>query len=175
MSTQEEMPEDTMSGLADIDSTLEQQKRQIREKNRKRALTYRRRRRQEEQNLRINYQILKANYQMVIRHNISLAVELQRLKSMCRQLTTTLTQHQSNSKRRSPEYITPNNLEEEGEEELIIDMSTNNEAPTVLQEDSQSFRDKINYQAIHCEGTTMHAIDWVNHLETRFSTAPNEV
>ena len=64
---------------------------------------------------------------------------------MCQQLTTTLIQHQSNSKRRSPEYITPNNLEEEGEEELIIDMSTNNEAPTVLQEDSQSFRDRINY------------------------------
>ena len=111
---------------------------------------------------------------MVIRHNISLAVELQRLKSMCQQLTTTLTQHQSNSKRRSPEYITPN-IEEEGEEELIIDMSTNNEAPTVLQEDSQSFRDRINYRPIHCEGTTMQAINWINHLETRFSTAPNEV
>ena len=40
MSTQEEMPGDTMSGLADRDSTLEQQKRQIREKNRKRALKY---------------------------------------------------------------------------------------------------------------------------------------
>ena len=171
MSTQEEMPGDTMSGLADMDSTLEKQKRQIRERNRKRALKYRRKRRQEEQNLRINYQILKANYQMVIRHNISLAVELQRLESMCRQLTTTLTQHQFNSKRRSPEYITPN-IEEEGE--LIIDMSTNNETPTVFQEDSQSFRDKINYQAIHCEGITMNAVDWVNYLENLFSTAPNE-
>ena len=174
MSTQEEMPGDTMSGLADMDSTLEQQKRQIWERNRKRALKYRRKRRQEEQNLRINYQILKANYQMVIRHNISLAVELQRFKSMCQQLITTLIQHQSNSKRRSPEYIIPNNLEEAREEDLIVDMSTNNEAPTVLQENSQSFRDRINYQPIHCEGTTMHAINWINHLETRFSTAPNE-
>ena len=94
---------------------------------------------------------------------------------MCQQLTTTLIQHQSNSKRRSPEYITPNNLEEAREEDLIVDMSTNNEAPTVLQEDSQSFRDRINYRPIHCEGTTMRAINWINHLETRFSTAPNEV
>ena len=131
MSTQEEMPEDTMNGLTDIDSTLEQQKRQAREKNRKRALTYRRRRRQEEQNLRINYQILKANYQMVIRHNISLAVEIQRLEMICQQLTTTLTQHQFNSKRGKPEYINTN-IEEEDEGELVIDMSMNNEAPTVL-------------------------------------------
>ena len=83
MSTQEEMPGDTMSGLADMDSTLEQQKRQIREKNRKRALKYRHKRRQEEQKLRINYQIIKANYQMAIRHNISLAVKIQRLEMIC--------------------------------------------------------------------------------------------
>ena len=182
MSAQEEMPEDTITGLPDINSTLEQQKRKVREKNRKRALTYRHRRRQKEENLKVNYQLLEANYQLleanyqiVTRHNISLAVELQRFKSMCQQLITTLIQHQSNSKRRSPEYITPNNLEEAREEELIIDMSTNNEAPTVLQEDSQSFRDRINYRPIHCEGTTMQAINWINHLETRFSTAPNEV
>ena len=176
MSTQEEMPGDTMSGLADMDSTLEQQKRQIRERNRKRALKYRRKRRQEEQNLRINYQILKANYQMVIRHNISLAVELQRFKSMCQQLITTLIQHQTNSERRSPEYeyITPNNLEETREEE-IVNMSTNNEVPSVLQEDSQSIRDRINNQPIYYEETTMRAINWVNHLETQFSTAPNEL
>ena len=165
MSTQEEMPGDTMSGLADMDSTLEQQKRQIRERNRKRALKYRHKRRQEEQNLRINYQIIKANYQMVIRHNISLAVKIQRLEMICRQLTTTLTQHQFNSKRGRPEYITPN-IEEEEEGELVIDTSTSNEAPTVFQEDSQSFRDKINHQAIHCEGITMNAVDWVNYLET---------
>ena len=165
MSTQEEIPGDTMSKLDDTDSTLEQQKRQIREKNRKRALKYRRKRRQEEQNLRINYQIIKANYQMAIRHNISLTLKIQRLEMICRQLTTTLTQHQFNSKRGRPEYITPN-IEEEEEGELVIDMSTNNEAPTVFQEDSQSFRDKINYQAIHCEGITMNAVDWVNYLET---------
>ena len=133
MSAQEEMPEDTINGLTDINSTLEQQKRKVREKNRKRALTYRHRRRQKEENLKINYQLLEANYQLleanyqiVTRHNISLAVELQRLKSMCQQLITTLIQHQSNSKRRSPKYITPNNLEEAREEELIVDMSTNN-------------------------------------------------
>ena len=103
MSTQEEIPGDTMSKLDDTDSTLEQQKRQIREKNRKRALKYRHKRRQEEQNLRINYQIIKANYQMAIRHNISLAVKIQRLEMICRQLTTTLTQHQFNSKRGRPE------------------------------------------------------------------------
>ena len=165
MSTQEEMPGDTMSGLTDMDSKLEQQKQQIWERNRKRALKYRRKRRQEEQNLRINYQIIKANYQMVIRHNISLAVEIQRLEMICRQLTTTLTQHQFNSKRGRPEYINTN-IEEEEEGELVIDMSMNNEAPTVFQEDSQSFRDKINYQEIHCEGITMSAADWVNYLGT---------
>ena len=176
MSTQEEMPGDTMSGLADMDSTLEQQKRQIRERNRKRALKYRRKRRQEEQNLRISYQILKANYQMVIRHNISLAVEVERFKSMCQQLITTLIQHQTNSERRSPEYeyITPNNLEETREEE-IVNMSTNNEAPSVLQEDSQSIRDRINNLPIQYEETTMRAINWVNYLETQISTAPNEL
>ena len=94
---------------------------------------------------------------------------------MCQQLITTLIQHQTNSERRSPEYeyITPNNLEETREEE-IVNMSTNNEAPSVLQEDSQSIRDRINNQPIYYEGTTMRAINWVNHLETQFSTAPNE-
>ena len=97
MSAQEEMPEDTITGLPDINSTLEQQKREVREKNRKRALTYRHRRRQKEENLKVNYQLLEANYQLleanyqiVTRHNISLAVELQRFKSMCQQLITTL-------------------------------------------------------------------------------------
>ena len=161
MSTQEEMPGDTMSKLADTDSTLEQQKRQIREKNRKRALKYRHKRRQEEQNLRINYQIIKANYQMVIRHNISLTLKIQRLEMICQQLTTTLTQHQFNPKRGRPEYITPD-IEEEEEGKLIIDTSTSNKAPTVCQEDNQSFRDKINHQPIHCEGITMDAADWVN-------------
>ena len=79
--------------------------------------------------------------------------------------TSVLKVYQFNSKRGSPEYITPN-IEEEEEGELIIDMSTNNKAPTVFKEGSQSFRDKINYQAIHCEGTTMNAVDWVNYLET---------
>ena len=182
MSTQEEMPEDTMNGLTDIDSTLEQQKRQAREKRRKRALTYRRRRRQEEKNLKINYQLLEANYQLleanyqiVTRHNISLAVELQRFKSMCQQLITTLIQHQTNSERRSPEYeyITPNNLEETREEEIV--MSTNNEAPSIILEDSQSIRDRINNLPIQYEETTMRAINWANYLETQFSTAPNEL
>ena len=35
MSAQEEMQEDTITGLPDITSTLEQQKREAREKNRK--------------------------------------------------------------------------------------------------------------------------------------------
>ena len=165
MSTQEEMPGDTMSGLADMDSKSEQRKQQIRERNRKRALKYRLKKRQEEQNLRTNYQIIKTNYQLVIRHNISLAAEIQRLEMICQQLTTTLTQHQFNSKKGRPEYINTN-IEEEEEGKLVIYMSTNNEAPTVFQEDSQSFRDKINYQAIHCEGITMNAVDWVNYLET---------
>ena len=182
MSAQEEMPEDTITGLPDINSTLEQQKREVREKNRKRALTYRHRRRQKEENLKVNYQLLEANYQLLeanyqiaTRHNILLAVEVERFKSMCQQLITTLIQHQTNSERRSPEYeyITPNNLEETREEE-IVNMSTNNEAPSVLQEDSQSIRDRINNQPIYYEGTTMRAINWVNHLETQFSTAPNE-
>ena len=84
---------------------------------------------------------------------------------ICQQLTTTLTQHQFNSKKGRPEYINTN-IEEEDEGELIIDMSMNNEAPTVFQEDSQSFRDKINYQEIRCEGITMSAADWVTYLGT---------
>ena len=183
MSAQEEMPEDTINGLTDINSTLEQQKREVWEKNRKRVLTYRHRRRQKEENLKINYQLLEANYQLLeanyqiaTRHNILLAVEVERFKSMCQQLITTLIQHQTNSERRSPEYeyITPNNLEETREEE-IVNMSTNNEAPSILLEDSQSIRDRINNQPIYYEGTTMQAINWVNHLETQFSTAPNEL
>ena len=159
------MPGDTRSGLADMDSKLEQQKQQTQEKNRKRAEEYRLRKRQEEQNLRTNYQIIKTNYQIVIRHNISLAAEIQRLEMICRQLTTTLTQHQFNSKMGRPEYINTN-IEEEDEGELVIDMSMNNEAPTVFQEDSQSFRDKINYQEINCEGISMCAEDWVTWLGT---------
>ena len=144
-----------MSGLADMDSKLKQQ---TREKNRKRAEKYRLRKRQEEQNLRTNYQI-------VIRQNIGLIAEIQRLEMIYQQLTTTLTQHQSNFKMRRPEHRNTN-IEEEDEGELVIDMSMNNEAPTVLQEDSQSFRDKINYQEISCEGITMYAADWVTWLGT---------
>ena len=147
-----------MSGLADMDSKLKQQKQQTREKNRKRAEEYRLRKRQEEQNLRTNYQI-------VIRQNIGLIAEIQRLEMICQQLTTTLTQHQSNSKMGRPEYRNTN-IEEEDEGELVKDMSMNNGAPTVLQEDSQSFRDKINYQEINCEGITMCAEDWVTWLGT---------
>ena len=183
MSAQEEMPEDTVTGSPDINSTLEQQKREVREKNRKRASIYRHRRRQKERNLKVNYQLLEANYQLLeanyqiaTRHNILLAVEVERFKSMCQQLITTLIQHQTNSERRSPEYehITPNNLEETREEE-IVNMSTNNEAPSILLEDSQSIRDRINNQPIQYEETTMRAINWVNHLETQFSTASNEL
>ena len=183
MSAQEEMPEDTVTGSPDINSTLEQQKREVREKNRQRALIYRQRRRQKERNLKANYQLLEANYQLLeanyqiaTRHNILLAVKVERFKSMCQQLITTLIQHQTNSERRSPEYehITPNNLEETREEE-IVNMSTNNEAPSILLEDSQSIRDRINNQPIQYEETTMRAINWVNHLETQFSTAPNEL
>ena len=81
-----------------MDSKLEQQKQQTREKNRKRAEKYRLRKRQEEQNLRTNYQI-------VIRQNIGLIAEIQRLEMICQQLTTTLTQHQFNSKKGRPEYL----------------------------------------------------------------------
>ena len=183
MSAQEEMPEDTITGSPDITSTLEQQKREAREKNRKRALIYRHRRRQKERDLKVNYQLLEANYQtleanyqIATRHNILLAVEVERFKSMCQQLITTLIQHQTNSERRSPEYeyITPNNLEETREEE-IVNMSTNNEAPSILLEDSQSIRDRINNLPIQYEETTMRAINWANYLETQFSTAPNEL
>ena len=84
---------------------------------------------------------------------------------ICQQLTTTLTQHQSNSKMGRTEHRNTN-IEEEDEGELVIDMSMNNGAPTILQEDSQSFRDKINYQEISCEGITMSAADWVTYLGT---------
>ena len=83
MSAQEEMPEDTITGSPDITSTLEQQKRETREKNRKRALIYRHRRRQKERNLKVNYQLLEANYQLLeanyqiaTRQYILLAVEV---------------------------------------------------------------------------------------------------
>ena len=152
------MPGDTRSGLADMDSKLKQQKQQTREKNRKRAEEYRLRKRQEEQNLR-------TKYQLVIRQNIGLIAEIQRLKMICQQLTTTLTQHQSNSKMGRAEYRNTN-IEEEDEGELVIDMSMNNGAPIVLQEDSQTFRDKINYQEINCEGISMCAEDWVTWLGT---------
>ena len=147
-----------MNGLADMDSKLKQQKQQTREKNRKRAEKYQLKKRQEEQNLRTNYQI-------VIRQNIGLIAEIQRLEMIYQQLTTTLTQHQSNLKMRRPEHRNTN-IEEEDEGELVIDMSMNNKAPIVLQEDSQSFRDKINYQEISCEGITMYAADWVTWLGT---------
>ena len=183
MSAQEEMPEDTVTGSPDINSTLEQQKREVREKNRQRALIYRHRRRQKDRDLKANYQLLEANYRTLeanylsaSRHNILLAIEVEGFKSMCQHLITTLIQHQTNSERRSPEYeyITPNTLEETREEE-IVNMSTNNEAPSILLEDSQSIRDRINNQPIQYEEITMRAINWVNHLETQFSTAPNEL
>ena len=173
MSAQEEMPDDTINGLTDINSTLEQQKREVREKNRKRALTYRHRRRQKEENLKVNYQLLEANYQLleanyqiVTRHNISLAVEVQRFKSMCQQLITTLIQHQTNSERRSPEYeyITPNNREEIREEEIVD--STNNEASSIILEDSHAIRNRINNLPIQYEETTMRAINWANYLDS---------
>ena len=96
-----------MSGLADMDSKLKQQ---TREKNRKRAEKYWLRKRQKEQNLRTNYQI-------VIRQNIGLIAEIQRLEMIYQQLTTTLTQHQSNSKMRRPEHRNTS-IEEEDEGEL---------------------------------------------------------
>ena len=148
------MPGDTRSGLADMDSKLEQ----TQEKNRRRAEKYRLRKRKEEQDLRTKYQV-------VIRQNMGLIAEIQRLEMICQQLTTTLTQHQSNSKMGRTEHRNTN-IEEEDEGELVIDMSMNNGAPIVLQEDSQSFRDKINYQEINCEGISMCAEDWVTWLGT---------
>ena len=148
------MPGDTRSGLADMDSKLEQ----TREKNRRRAEKYRLRKRKEEQDLRTKYQV-------VIRQNMGLIAEIQRLEMICQQLTTTLTQHQSNSKMGRTEHRNTN-IEEEDEGELVIDMSMNNGAPIVLQEDSQTFRDKINYQEINYEGISMCAEDWVTWLGT---------
>ena len=84
---------------------------------------------------------------------------------ICQQLTTTLTQHQSNSKMGRTEHRNTN-IEEEDEGELVIDMTMNNRAPLVLQEDSQTFRDKINYQEINYEGISMCAEDWVTWLGT---------
>ena len=87
------MPGDTRSGLADMDSKLEQ----TREKNRKRAEEYRLRKRKEEQDLRTKYQV-------VIRQNMGLIAEIQRLEMICQQLTTTLAQHQSYCKMERNEY-----------------------------------------------------------------------
>ena len=70
-----------MSGLADMDSKLEQ----TQEKNRRRAEKYRLRKGREEQDLRTKYQV-------VIRQNMGLIVEIQRLEMICQQLTTTLAQ-----------------------------------------------------------------------------------
>ena len=148
------MPGDTRSGLADMDSKLEQ----TREKNRRRAEKYRLRKRREEQDLRTKYQV-------VIRQNMGLIVEIQRLEMICQQLTTTLAQHQSSCKMERNEYWNTN-IEEEDEGELVIDMTMNNGAPIVLQEDSQTFRDKINYQEINYEGISMCAEDWVSWLGT---------
>ena len=148
------MPGDTRSGLADMDSKLEQ----TREKNRRRAEKYRLRKRKEEQDLRTKYQV-------VIRQNIGLIAEIQRLEMICQQLTTTLAQHQSNCKMERNEYWNTN-IEEEDERELVIDISMNNGAPIVLQEDSKTFRDKINYQEINYEGISMCAEDWVTWLGT---------
>ena len=148
------MPGDTRSGLANMDSKLEQ----TREKNRRRAEKYRLRKRREEQDLRTKYQV-------VIRQNMGLIVEIQRLEMICQQLTTTLAQHQSSCKIERNEYWNTN-IEEEDEGELVIDMTMNNGAPIVLQEDSQTFRDKINYQEINYEGISMCAEDWVSWLGT---------
>ena len=137
-----------------MDSKLEQ----TREKNRRRAEKYRLRKRREEQDLRTKYQV-------VIRQNMGLIVEIQRLEMICQQLTTTLAQHQSNCKMERNEYWNTN-IEEEDEGELVIDMNMNNGAPIVLQEDSQTFRDKINYQEINYEGISMCAEDWVSWLGT---------
>ena len=182
MSAQEEMQEDTITGSPDITSTLEQQKLEAREKNRQRALIYRHRRRQKERDLKANYQLLEANYRTLeanylsaSRHNILLAIEVEGFKSMCQHLITTLIQHQTNSERRSPEqnYIAPNNHEEIREEEIVN--STNNETSSITLEDSHAIRNRINNLPIQYEETTMRAINWVNHLETQFSTAPNEL
>ena len=148
------MPGDTRSGLANMDSKLEQ----TREKNRRRAEKYQLRKRREEQDLRTKYQV-------VIRQNMGLIAEIQRLEMICQQLTTTLAQHQSNCKMERNEYWNTN-IEEEDEGELVIDMNMNNGAPIVLQEDSQTFRDKINYQEINYEGISMCAEDWVFWLGT---------
>ena len=148
------MPGDTRSGLADMDSKLEQ----TREKNRRAAERYRLRKRREEQDLRTKYQV-------VIRQNMGLIAEIQRLEMICQQLTTTLAQHQSNCKMGRNEHWNTN-IEEEDEGELVIDISMNNRAPIVLQEDGQSFRDKINHQEINCEGISMCAEDWVTWLGT---------
>ena len=137
-----------------MDSKLEQ----TREKNRRRAEKYRLRKRREEQDLRTKYQV-------VIRQNMGLIVEIQRLEMICQQLTTTLAQHQSSCKMERNEYWNTN-IEEEDEGELVIDMTMNNGAPIVLQEDSQTFRDKINYQEINYEGISMCAEDWVSWLGT---------
>ena len=148
------MPGDTRSGLADMDSKLEQ----TREKNRRRAEKYQLRKRKEEQDLRTKYQV-------VIRQNMGLIAEIQRLEMICQQLTTTLAQHQSNCKMERNEYWNTN-IEEEDEGKLVIDEDINNGAPIVLQEDSQTFRDKINNQEINYDGISMCAEDWVTWLGT---------
>ena len=95
------------------------------------------------------------------RQIIGLKAEVQRLEAECQQLKCILVQHQYEGKRESNKYWNPS-LPSKGEDaytdslwarkgeeesnsegELVIDEDISNEAPIILQEDSQN---AINYQ-----------------------------
>ena len=117
--------------------------------------------------------------QEATRQIIGLKAEVQRLEAECQQLKCILVQHQYEGKRESNKYWNPS-LPSKGEDaytdslwakkgeesnsegELVIDEDISNEAPIILQEESQN---AINYQIINCEGVIMHARDWVLWLE----------
>ena len=114
------------------------------------------------------------------RQIIGLKAEVQRLEAECQQLKCILVQHQYEGKGERNKYWNPSlppreedaytdslwarkgEEESNSEGELVIDEDIGNEAPIILQEESQN---AINYQIISCEGVIMHAQDWVLWLE----------
>ena len=114
------------------------------------------------------------------RQIIGLKAEVQRLEAECQQLKCILVQHQYEGKGERNKYWNPSlppreegaytdslwarkgEEESNSEGELVIDEDVGNEAPIILQEESQN---AINYQIISYEGVIMHAQDWVLWLE----------
>ena len=165
----------TQYGLENMFLRLEKN----REKNKIRAVKYRQRKKQEEQ------QCL-ARYHMVSRQNMNLWREVQELKreneqlsanlaqhkTYCQQLAASLAIHQSHCTMEGNEYhmYTKNNeywstsKREEDEEQPVINEETNNGALMVVQEDDQTVSDgdMINNQEINSDEASMHIEDWVS-------------